>query len=101
MSRNGKANARATIVKLHHKSHTQADLTGLESDIFSAIKMAYIATELLEHNLGHSHQDVTGHPEKYHLGKDDVDAMLFAVYETHQMLEKLRDKYLNALKLEH
>jgi hypothetical protein len=76
-------------------------LIDLESDFHSAVSMAHIAAELLEHNLGHSHKEVTGHPQKYHLDEEDVDVMLFAVYDTHRMLKNLRDKYLDALSLKH
>jgi hypothetical protein len=59
--------------------------------------MAYIATELHEHNL--SQQDTTFRSQSLHyLPEDDVEAMLFAVYETHQRLIRLRDRYLGALE---
>ena len=78
-----------------HQEKGQADLTFLEGDMCNAANMAYIATELLEHNF--SQKDPIGRSQ-YYLPEDDVEAMLFAVYETHQMLIGLRDRYLSALK---
>jgi hypothetical protein len=80
-----------------HQEKRQPDLTFLESDIIDAANMAYIATDLLEHNL--SQQDTTFRSQSlYYLTEDDVEAMFFAVYETHQMLIRLRDRYLGALE---
>jgi hypothetical protein len=72
------------------------DLISLEGDFHNAVNMAAIAAQLLEDNLGRSHEDVTGHPEKYHLGAETVELILFAVYETHQKLKELRDRWYGA-----
>jgi hypothetical protein len=55
-----------------HQEKRQPDLTFLESDIIDAANMAYIATELLEHNL--SQQDTTFRSQSLHyLTEDDVE----------------------------
>jgi hypothetical protein len=80
-----------------HQEKRQPDLTFLENDIIDAANMAYVATDLLEHNL--SQQDTTLRSQSlYYLPEDDVEAMFFAAYQTHQMLVRLRDRYLGAIE---
>jgi hypothetical protein len=91
---------KVTSIK-ERRPRPEADLTELEGDFHSAASMSHIAVELFEHNLGHSHENVTGHPKKYHLDAEDVDGMLYAAYETHRMVKDLRERFLDALKLEY
>jgi hypothetical protein len=68
----------------------------LESDLHDACNMAHIAAEMIENLFADkaNHLQVTGRRETYFVGDEDVEAMLFAVYEVHKMLKELREKYL-------
>jgi hypothetical protein len=37
------------------------------------------------------HRQLTGRDDTYFIGGDDVEAMLFAVYEVHKMVKELRE----------
>ena len=71
------------------RSRTKKDLFDLESDLGDAVNMAGIVAELAEDKL--SGGEVTLQPE-------EVELMLFAIYEAYQRMKAVRDRYLN---LEH
>jgi hypothetical protein len=75
------------------------DLFNLENDLCNAVHMAYIAGRLVETNLTNkrTQEKLTGRPNTYYIGDEEVDAMLHAIYETHNQIRALRDRYLQAL----
>lgn len=74
----------------------RADLLNLENALCDAVHMADIAATLLEHNLDKATQEkITGKPNTYYIG--NVEALLFAAYETQNKITALRDRYLRAL----
>jgi hypothetical protein len=68
----------------------------LESDLHAACNMAHIAAEMIEYLFADkaNHLQCTGRPETYFVGDEVMAAVHFAVYEVHEMLKKLREKYL-------
>ena len=62
--------------------------------------MAHIAAGLMEDAFGDKkvHLDLTRKPNAYHINLDRLDAMLFAVYNVQQRVQKLRDKYLDGMQ---
>jgi uncharacterized ferredoxin-like protein len=68
----------------------------IESDLHDACNMAHIAAEMIENLFGDKnvHRQLTGRDDAYFISDDDLEAMHFAVYEVHEMVKNLRDKYL-------
>jgi hypothetical protein len=97
------AKANASIARrdeISSKTERFENRVDLESDLHDAVNMAFIAADLLENAFGdkNNHREITGKPNTYHLGDEQLEAMLFAVYETHDKIDALRNKYLTALE---
>ena len=71
-----------------------------EDDFLKAVTMAHIAASLLEDHFGDkaSQKALTGKPNTYFVGEEDLNAMLFAVYEVQNAIKDLRDKVSAAVK---
>jgi hypothetical protein len=69
----------------------------LETDFNSAVRMAHIAATLMEDNLSNQETllTVTGLPNTYYINAEDVDSMLYAIYETLDQIRSLRDHYFS------
>jgi hypothetical protein len=63
----------------------------LEHDLTSAVHMAQIAVTMVEKALRAAQENVTGRPDTYHANAEDLDALLHALYETHNQIRAARD----------
>ncbi|PRD40429.1 hypothetical protein C5748_27010 [Phyllobacterium phragmitis] len=58
----------------------------LEEALNDLATMANIAAQLIERALGDgSHEDITGHPDKYFLTSQELNRIVWSAYKTDQM----------------
>lgn len=62
-------------------ARTDADIS-FETDLYDLQNMAGIAAWLMSDTFSTSHENVTGHPDKYHLAERQREHILFAVVNT-------------------
>jgi len=74
---------------------TETKSSDLEIDPVNAAHMAHVAVTMLERVSEHKPDQVslTGRPVSYHVDSDELDVLLYALYETRCLIRDARDLY--------
>jgi hypothetical protein len=72
----------------------------IEDTLDQAFHMSSIAATLAEGVFGNkkTHRDLIGRPDAYFVPEQDVDTLLFALYEAHAQIRLTRYRYLGLRK---
>ncbi|MEP9378140.1 hypothetical protein ABLE91_15600 [Aquabacter sp. CN5-332] len=87
---------------LEERARRLEALEGFETELYDLVNMAGIAVALAEHAFCDvtSHRELSGgQRDVYHLGRQEVDRLLFAGSHTLRMMSGFKDRYLAAMGL--
>ena len=76
-------------------SATETTSPDLENDLVNAAHMAHVAVTMVERVSEHKPDQVslTGQPITYRVDSDDLDTLLYVLYETRCLIRDARDLY--------
>jgi len=76
-------------------SATETTSPDLENDLVNAAHMAHVAVTMMERVSEHKPDQVslTGQPITYRVDSDDLDTLLYVLYETRCLIREARDSY--------